>query len=557
MSEDDDRGNIDTPHTEIPVLSLAVLTLCPLVTSQPEATPTTRTASAAFDLRAVLEELPEHVGLVVVLPAPARTAERLAEVTRGVDDVYPEWSAATVLGRVHGSALLLQTAGVDPHGRITVVPGLGRGPDVVRLSLADRARYQAWARTLGGGRAIQTWGGDEVHAVGFDDRSGVACVARSGGLWCQLGASTPDDPLGALRRVVDAPARRLAQNAPMNAAVARLRGDADLYVLARPGELAEPLAHAIGAQAVRARPFATPAEKRGLEAEARRRINQTAAYASLVRAAASAVALDKDELDAQVELELSDRGVELARALVGDLDAADPIVRWAETPSLGRVVARVDPAAAAELLALARVRLHPRQLSGTLAMMVLGIDTQCPSAKASAPRDIGAWPFVFPLAGAIGLAEARPIDRVGLAAGFDIPADPRATELRDDTFFRGRMFDSPVEARLVPQTILLGTGHGAASAAARRWSSPARTVALQASPAPASRRFLDARVSLAGVSAAMSTGTYDGETRPELRRLENVMRVLQPMVGRYPNAHATAQVGEGGRRLTLRMAVGN
>lgn len=576
MSEDDDRGNIDTPRIEIIVLSLAILILCPLVATEPEpgvvappsqslsapdqsspdhvlASAITTSTAVDFDVRAALDELPASVGLAFVLPDPARATRRLAAITQALEEASPEWTAERIVARLRAASLLGSATGIDVHGRLTVIPGWGLVPDLVRLALADRERFAAWAS--GGAPPIATWGEDPVYALALDEH-GAACALRGDVAWCQLGAIPVEerrrgtDALEPLRRLIDTPGRRLGHAAALVDAGLRLSGDADVYVFAQPGALVPALSRVLAERAHRATPFATAEALRRLEQDARRRAAGALEAAGIVRSAAAAVSLGSTEMSAQLELELEGRNRLLSNALLGQLDPADPIVRWADTPSLGRLVARVEPSLATEILRLVRVNLPPERVSGTLALMVLGLDTQCPSAKASNRRTAEAWPFVFPMAGAIGLAAGQPLDRAGLASSIDIPRDPHTGVLDDDVLMRGRMFDGPVEARLAPGTILFGTGHGAASAAARRWASPARTATLS------DRQFLDARLGLAAIGAALSSGAYDGDTRPELRSLERVVRTLQPLVARYPTAHATAHVGESGARVSVRLTVG-
>ena len=545
------------------MLSLALLTLWPTLAAQlppaqaralgPVRAPTTTSSGSAVraELQAALDELPDETGLAVVVPDPAGVAERLAAATHGLEDVLPEWSAEHLLPRVRRSLMLSEgVAGVDPRGRVTVVLGLGDVPDVVRLPLADPARFAAWIREQSGGRPIATWGEDEVHAVGGEPSRRAACVVRDGAGWCQLGPSAGADPLTELRRVVDVPTRRLSQSSSMMAALGRLRPGGDLYVFARPSTAVEPLARAQIDRARAAQPYARPAERRALDAEARASARRLIARASLVRSAAGALTLGDGDVRAELELELSDRGAELARGLVGRLDAHDPILGWADTPSLGRLIVRLDPALAAEVLGEAHLRLPPQNLSGTLAVMLLGLDTQCPSAKRSGPRAPAAWPFVFPLAAAVGLG--GPLDRARLTASLNLPLDRAGPHAAEDVLFRGRIHDGPVEGRIVSgNTLLVGTGHGAASAAARRWEALGRPARREV-PTP----FIDARVSLAAIGAALHAGAYDADTRPELHRLAQLYRAIQPVVARYPVARASAHVADQGTRLTVRLSVG-
>ena len=145
-----------------------------------------------------------------------------------------------------------------------------------------------------------------------------------------------------------------------------------------------------------------------------------------------------------------------------------------------------------------------------------------------------------------------PLDRARLTASLNLPLEPAGPYAAEDVLFRARIHDGPVEGRIVSgNTLLVGTGHGAASAAARRWEALGRPAAHD-EPTP----FIDAHLSLAAIGAALHAGAYDADTRPELHRLAQLYRVIQPVIARYPVARASAHVADQGTRLTVRLSLG-
>ena len=501
-----------------------------------------RTSTTALD--AALEMLPEHTAFALVIPDPRGLHARLSQATEGIAPLLEEWAPDRLEARVRRAMALEDdgpAAGIDPRKPLILVPGFSGAPDLVRLTLSSVTRFEAWARTRGPAGAIAPWNDGPVYAIAATDGTPMACAPRGDGVWCQLGAAEGPDPLLELRRMIDVPSRRLAHVEGMERAAIRLRADADAYVVARPTALGELAARAHYERARRASPFS---QRRGTdEDDLRRDASPWVARAALVNGAAAALTVGNRAIESEVELVLSARGAALVRAMTADVGRSDPLSAWARTPALAHLVVRLDPAFSAEILRSMDVTLPPDILSGTLAAMALGIDTECGAAKAAKAGWAASWPFVFPMAGAIGLAGGRPLDRDRLMNALGVARDKKH-DGDDDVLFRARTSGGPIEGRLVSGALLVGTGPGSGAAARRRWS--AGTDAT-----PSTGAFIEAEASLPAIAAALASGSYEHDTRPELRRLDALMRALRPWSQRYPRVRLEAKSIDSGARVRV------
>ncbi|MCC7384432.1 MAG: hypothetical protein IT384_21475 [Deltaproteobacteria bacterium] len=517
----------------------------------PERTRSSTSVLGPTALGRALARIPDFVPAAVVIPNPERLLTRAAVELARLGAVLPAFRPS----RIRGDALArfgvdlsdpkaLATIGIDAHSALIVMLDPAGGPLLAQLALRDPGRFEAF---LAQASHARTRAGDSVAYVlvprSGRDEGAMGCTVRGMVASCQLGLSARGEPLAELQRLIDAPSRRYAHSAGLAQATARLPADADAYVLARADALAPLASQAVVAHALREARFAPPDQRRRSERVARARAVFLHQYLHSVEGAALALDLDKREVRIRAELVLDERGAALMRDLVRRPLERDPLARWAESPALARLIVHLRPEIAADLLARAGLALPAPRLSGSLAVLALGLDTECGAAKAGAPPDPETLPFIFPTALAVGLASRLDRGAGWLNEALGIPASAS----RDGVLQAGHAYGSPFELRAADEALLIGTGLGAGSAASRRWE----RMAPPAQRAPAPRPVLEAVVSLPAVAAALGGGAFNEETRAELRELADLHRRWQPVLERFAELTVHTDSSDAGRGLRV------
>lgn len=225
--------------------------------------------------------------------------------------------------------------------------------------------------------------------------------------------------------------------------------------------------------------------------------------------------LDRGRVRGKLHAFLERPAAERLSGLVASELPDTPLVAWSNTPALSRLLLRLQPAAASRVFAWLGLDLPAAAVDGSFAALLLGVDTECRAARSSA-QDPRARLFYLPLAAAVGLAGSLSADRLVLAAPEEGPP-PLFSGVRfrvgaDARTLHAEHLGSPLEVRLLDQVALMGTGHGAAAAAERRWTAPA-------APRAESSGFMELSVDLAAVRAALAAARLEGASNQELKRL--------------------------------------
>jgi hypothetical protein len=503
------------------------------------------------ELRSAFQLAPAQSPSVVVIRRPDRLLQKLEQELEPLGPVLPGLRLDVLaalsldatgldLTRAEG----LRAAGLNPEARMIVIPGLGDAPVLLMLAVADRSKLAAWAEHLAEGRSKRLELGGEHGWVLFPaSESPLACLLRGDQAYCQLGVSPGADPMAALRRWLES--RSAPPREGPTRAITALPNDSDVVMWVQPAPLAAALSDAWLAQAAQRHRFDPEPIRQTALRDARARAAQLKNNARTLEGVAMGFAIRDSAVALHTVLALDDRG---ARALDGAMvkPGDDTIARWSETPAIARLLVRLRPHVLRSLLEPLGVSLPEESLSGSLAALALGLDTDCPAAKANAQKTQSPVMFALPLAAAVGLN--RPLDPRAMF-GRTLPEWMSAeAPAGDASMLHGEAFGSPLELRVNGPVLLIGTGPGGGAAAARRWSDlgPPRE-----GPAEGEPPFFEAGLDLVTASAAITASALGEDSRPELLSLERIHRRLRPLLQRYRTLSAKMVREDHGRRLRV------
>jgi hypothetical protein len=424
--------------------------------------------------------------------------------------------------------------------------------------LADRERFVAWLQRLAElrGRSLELGSAERGAIVELGSDLILGCVTQGQLGFCQLGVSAGPDPSAHLRRLLELRASPRAA-AELERSLSSLGPDADALLALQPAAVLEALAAAWMREVARRHRFDDEPARQVALRNARAEIARWRHAGRAIDAIALGLWLRPNQLELDLELSIDERGARSVEALApapGD----DPVVRWSEMPALARAMVRLKPRAIRPILEQLGVPLPAGALAGTAAALLLGVDTECPMAKAGAPRSIGALAYALPIAAAIGLS--HPLDSAELAAIAGSRTATQAASTSADAAEAGSLgvpiAGHALELRAAPDVLLVGTGIGSGAAAARRWSA----LALDSSGDHGAHMrggappFLELGVDLAAAHAAFQAGSFGEDTRPELLDLERLHRHLRPALERYREVALLGWIAEHGHRVRFTLS---
>lgn len=482
----------------------------------------------------------------------------------------------------------LDSIGIDLDGPVLALPKLdlttreaapGRDTAVVALPLRDVPAFERWLTALAGPAAQPVAiGSERAIIVGATREHPIACVIRPAAALCQVGAGADPDPLAPLRcaiarqvaglggsaragrRAVDEPSLDLVTG--LARAFSHLPRGARGYLLINPEPAAAAVAQLTAAHGAREHRFAAGRERAQAMERAQLRAQRIRRDAELFDGVAFAWYLDPAALTIRGQIAVSERG----RRLLTELDVHGPgddrLARWAATPALARLFLQMRPELAARTFAELGWNVPAEALTGAVALLLFGVDTECPLARkgeATAPVD---WAFVLPSALAIGVRPRQTallgravVDAVGGTTGVSISTsnDPGDGREPDVPSLRGHAFGSTLQIDLLDELVLIGTGPGSGAAALRRWRSLRADAAPP--PAPASAPFLDLTIHLRAVDAALAAGEYGSDRRTELVLLDLVRRRMKPLLEQVGTMALDAHALVDDRRVEVNLAL--
>ena len=446
----------------------------------------------------------------------------------------------------------LEARGIDPNAPFLVAIDPVERLIAFSFGLSDRPRFEQWLdrATRGRSRRIRL-SGESARVVDRDSDHPVTCLARQRRAVCQLGAPPGPQPLELLERLTRG--RRMKIPAGVAQAFTALEPDALAYVLIQPRTLANAASAVLAAEAARAHRFDPEPAQREAHEDARRQARKLERLAHKAEGGALAVYVRDHELEVAAEVVLTAEGQRRLRAGSGVESVPSIVRRWAHTPALVSVAARLHPELLSRLAAQYGLPLPAGALTGEVALLTLGVDSRCPLAKSASRRDELDWAFVLPTAVALGLKRAGSQDLYdGLVHALGAKSAPRPA-YRDRArlsrgTLRGRTSGGRYEVDLTDDVLLASAGPGIGAAALRRLS----TLPPQGAKEPP---LLEASVDLAAVDAAFAGGSFSSEHRLELLELEALRLTLKPLLAHVRNVGLAVRTPAGGRRLSVRLGL--
>jgi hypothetical protein len=378
----------------------------------------------------------------------------------------------------------------------------------------------------------------------------LACLARRSTAYCQLGAAEGGDPIAPLRSMVSISPPAFGSVTAIKRAFFQLREGAHAYLFLH-GEPAAKHAHEL-ALAWAARHHRFDGKKKIVEsaqalAPKIRRAGET------IEGAAGGLYFGSDRVSFESELSIDESGAKLLRDLAVAGDARALIPRWFETPALARVLLRMKGERAERWLQAAGVDVPAGALTGTMALLLFGVDSECSAAKKQEASALG-WAFLLPSAIAVGLRGAPAADAVQSALEKQIGAtkasSDEAAETKTRPVLSGSAFGSAFQAQVLDEIALFGTGPGSGAAAMRRLRS-AHEVKRTSEP----RAFVHAAIHPRAIDAAFESGSISRENRRELLMIEALRRRMRPLLQQIDAIELVARANEAERRVTLDLEV--
>lgn len=554
--------------------------LPPLLRALPRSTPIAlyvpRIDAALLDLeraREVLDLVDKSLSrkLVELIAVRALSLEgapgsELSSWIPGMRDAraIPSWSELT-------TAKELVALGLDPAGSAILVRNLTEDALVVGFALSSRPRFEQWlARISGGELGHLAISGEQASVLGPDSDLPITCLSRQSHGYCQVGLSRGGDPIAALKAVVRGGGPTLDQTG-ITRAIRGLPDDAHAYLVINSDPAVKVATKLIALHAQRRHRFDAPLGRKRAQERALAMIQRVRQYGEIVDGAVLGLYFSRDDVTVRTELALTERGGKLARELSSARESGEVIARWSNTPVLARLLVRMRADHAHELFSALGFSVPESTLSGTLALLLFGIDTECPLAKKGQPNeDRLGWAFLLPSAIAVGLDAPRSADVVqhalasaiakdAVTTGRDGSGTPASVAVVPQAGLRspesrpplsGRAFGSSFEIHVLDDLVLVGTGPGSGAAALRRLESlPPSRGPRTAEPVP----FLEGSINLRAVDAAFAAGNFDDDNRSDLIMLAAVRQRLKPLLERVSEVRFSARAVDRRARIDLEL----
>lgn len=503
-----------------------------------------------------LAHLPDDVPITLLVPRPERLFRKLeaqwARATSAQADlahrVFLSGLAEIMGGPV--APATFQRVGIAVDREVALMLDPEAEVIILRFGLADRRRFEAWlSRTVPEERRSMELGRERAIVLYPDSDLPIICLLRVQHAHCQLGAGKDARPGAALERLLASSLRPLAEDADFVGLRSELSEDADLFAFLRPKRLASGLRRWLDERARRHQRFAAPEDQRRARELSDARAQLLRGWLEQSRLVTLGLAVDRGRLQGKAHAVLDAPAARGLAALVpAELSETD-VKRWSDTPALSRLFLQLQPEAASRLFAWLGLDLPAASVDGSFAALLLGVDAECKAARSSG-GDPRARLFYLPLAMAAGLRGPLAAERLILdapAAGppslfsgvqFRVGADART--------LHAEHLGSPLELRVLDQVVLMGTGHGAAAAAERRWTARAP----RAAPGPG---FLELSVDLAAVRAAISAARLEGASNQELKRLREAEQRIDLWLGDMRRLELRAHLAKDAPRLVAEL----
>ncbi len=446
----------------------------------------------------------------------------------------------------------LREAGIDAAAPFVVIPDVRAGVSVFRFGLTDRRAFESWLDRIGGrDRRRIAIGAESASVLALDSERPITCLPRHTQAICQLGASAGTNPVAHLERAISAGGPTYSRLAGVLSAYQRLPRDGVAYAFFSPGPLARDAAWTNAAHERRRTRFGDARARAAAEEQIRQTTARLFKWSRWIEGGAAAVIAD-ERAGVQVQLTPSGIGRRLIAEALPERTTADLIGRWADTPALFSVLVHADPGFVQRAALGFGFDLPKDVLTGTIGLLGLGLDSECPSAKRGSSRELD-WAFLVPSALTVGLATAAAADRVQHLLSERFTVTPlRKTPWISDARppIAGLAAGSPYEIHVLDGMMIVGTGVGSGAAALRRLASITRL-----GPEPERAPFLRAAVHPRAIDAAFAAGAFGRDHRRELLAIEALRLQLKPVLERIDAVTLEASASEDHEHVALDLVV--
>jgi hypothetical protein len=445
----------------------------------------------------------------------------------------------------------LREAGIDAAAPVVLIPNVRAEVTVIRFGLSDRRAFEAWLDRIGGRERKRIPVGAETASVlALDSERPIICLARHKQAICQLGVSQGPNVIADLARVVAEGGSTYSRLPGVITAHDRLPRDSVLYAFANPSPLARDAALLQAERERRRTRFADVRTRAASEEESRRMTARLVKWSRWIDGVAAAV-LTGERTGVRVELTASSMGKRLLAAALPERRTDDLIGRWAETPALFSALVHADPTFVQRAAEQFGLDLPKDALSGTVALLGLGLDSECPSAKQGAVAELD-WAFLIPSALNVGIATTEAAERLHQLLSLRFPIVPIKPPWLEHARppFAGIAQGSPYEIHVLDRMLIVGTGIGSGAAALRRLAS------IQPTAKPSARApFIRASLHPRAIDAAFAAGAFGREHRRELLAIESLRLQLKPLMERIDSIELLANASEDREHVSLNVRI--
>ncbi len=398
----------------------------------------------------------------------------------------------------------------DRPTRIALAPDLGAA--LVELPLSRPDQFLEWLDRLPAPSRtrVEVAPGRVAVVLAPGHPLPLACVVEAARALCQLGAAP--EGIAPLARALSS-----GVQAPVLSAEEPHR---DGWVAAlEPLPLARALLSRWAHQERLAHRLHPPVQRRLVERRIRAVEQRVLAAARAVTAAEARFVSQRGAPRLGLTLTLTADGHRRLDRWLGRPGGETRVRSWTATPSLFSLFVAANPRVAAALLRAAGTPVSASALDGAFGLVALGLDASCPQARH--PDRLG-WLFLFPSAVAFGLRGEPAADEAYAALNrAAAPSSIAQVSLRPR--LRVPLAEGELGVQVLDDLVLFGSGPMATRAGLRRLArvEPSR---------PPEGTFLDVRLDLGALLAALDAARVDEEHPWALRWLARVVQDLRPSV---------------------------
>lgn len=436
------------------------------------------------------------------------------------------WSAPTAqpelapLSTPQGHAAI----GINSRAPVTALVHPELRVALISFGLTDRPKWERWLDNVSPDRKPLEIGAEHASVLTPQSDMPVTCLARHRRAFCQFGAMPGANPFAMLTAATQGDTQTWADEPGLADAHGALPPNARAYAVVDSVAVGHWLSKLAIAQAQRTYRLSPKKIRRAALKRVRTLGLNVQNFAAKINGTALGLYRDRQGLSARMESTLSEAAAQQLRPHLRNPGEHDLVSEWAQTPALMQAILRANPKTAKQILSTLKVNLPLEALSGDVALLTLGLDSECPMAKASRKARHSAG-FLVPSAAAIGIAK----DYVKEG---DIPS---------------QLQGSPYEVDIQERIVLVGAGQGTRAAARRRLNTLPQHKSRTQPP------MLEVSIDLHAIDSAFDSSSVGVEHRRELRTLDALRLGLQPLLEHVSDLKLAASAKDNGRRVSIKL----